>query len=324
MGIFDALFGSNTQRTTDAAALPAWYSAYLEDLASRSRTQSVQPYQTYPGPRVAPLTADQNAAYAQTRAGIGQYQPYLEQGRSMIETAGGPFNQTEFNKYLSPYTGGVVDEIARLGTRNLSENLLPQVNSTFTGEGQYGGSRHADFTGRAVRDANESIMGAQAMALQQAQDAAMRGYQEGQGRTLAAGEGIAGIGGMGQSMNLRDAASLEAIGQAQQGQTQANLDVGYQNFQTQQGYPWQQMQNQANILYGQPQPTSTTSTTTGVRPSPISQLGGLAVGGIGLYNAFQKTGGRVNRKRVKRSMPMAGIGGMGMNSGRYDRMGMVA
>src|SRR3990167_6699908 len=151
MGLFDSLFGADTKTSTTSSSLPAWYETYLQDLASRSRTESMQPYPTYGGQRVAPLTADQNAAYAMTRARIGQYQPYLEQGRSMIETAGGPFDQTEFNKYLSPYTGGVVDEIARLGTRNLSENLLPAVNTTFTGAGQPFGSRHADFTGRAVR-----------------------------------------------------------------------------------------------------------------------------------------------------------------------------
>lgn len=83
--------------------------------------------------------------------------------------------------YMNPYVNQVVARIAQLNQRNLSENLLPQVNQTFTGAGQFGGTRNAEFTNRAVRDANESILGQQAQALQQGftqqQSAAMADLQ---------------------------------------------------------------------------------------------------------------------------------------------------
>lgn len=68
--------------------------------------------------------------------------------------------------YMSPYTQNVTDRIAELGGRNLNENLLPQVNSTFTGAGQFGSTRNADFTNRALRDTQDSVLGAQTGALQ--------------------------------------------------------------------------------------------------------------------------------------------------------------
>lgn len=336
MGLFDFLFSSPESTTVTKSQLPTWYENYLKSLTAGAGTIANAPYQTYGGPRIAPLNPDQLASFDVTRAGIGGFDPYAEQAGSMIQSAGGPFDQGEFDAYMSPYTEGVVNRIADLGARNLSEKLLPQVNTTFTGAGQFGSSRHADFTGKAVRDTQESILGQQATALQSAYDAAMQNYGAGMDRRLTAGTQYAGLGGQAQGANLKDAAALEAIGATQQGQTQSNLDLAYQDFLRQQNYPKEQAGFMSGILTGQPYSSTTTSTGPGPGGSPLGQLGGLATGAAGILGAtgafgptgwlFKKGGPvrgiggqRTLSRRVakgkrapsKQPMPMAGIGGMG-------------
>jgi hypothetical protein len=98
--------------------------------------------------------------YQQAAAGLSQ----VAQGFG----GAGAYNPATMQQHLSPYIGGVVDEIGRRGQQNLTENLLPQVNQTFTGAGQFGGTRNADFTNRALRDTQREVLGAQSNALQNA------------------------------------------------------------------------------------------------------------------------------------------------------------
>jgi len=346
MGLFDAIFGASSNNTTTTTKLPAYLEAALKSLTSGSFPIANQGYQTYGGPRVAPLNQDQQASFDVTRGGIGGYDPYAAQAGSYIQSAAGPFNQSEFESYLSPYTEGVVNRIGDLGARNLSEKLLPQVNTTFTGAGQFGSSRHADFTGRALRDTQESVLGQQQGALENAYNSAMKNYQDAQGRRLTAGTDYANLGTAAQGANLKDAAALEAIGRTQQGQTQSNLDTAYQDFMAQQNYPKEQANWLAGILAGQPY-SKTQTTSGGQSPGLLGQLGGLATGIGSLGQAFPGTGSgpfgwfkrggpvkagvsggigsmpvrrgpggmskrvaKGKRSPARRPMPLAGIGGM--------------
>ena len=335
MGLFDWLVGSSSNKTTTQNKLPAYLEEALRSITAGAFPIANEPYQPYGGPRVAPLNADQQGAFDLTRAGIGGFDPYAEQAGQYIQSAGGPFNQSEFESYLSPYTEGVVNRISDLGARNLSEKLLPQVNTTFTAAGQPFSSRHGDFTARAVRDTQESVLGQQATALENAQNAAMTNYEEAMNRRMTAGTSYAGLGGQAQAEGLRDAASLEAIGTTQQGQTQANLDTGYQDFLAQRGYPKEQANWLTGILAQQPY-SQTQTTSGGQQPGFLGQLGGLAVGAGSLYGAGSgtpwwgsKAGGPVRgiggarpknlsrrvakgkRKPAAMPNPMAGIGGRG-------------
>lgn len=275
---------SNTQ-------YPPWFQEYQKGLIAKADALANQPYQAYPGQRVAPLTDQQQQAYDMTSANVGAGTANVNAAQSAYETGTDPsLNQGVFDTYKSPYMEGVVNRIAELGTRNLTENMLPAVNSEFIKSGQFGSSNQGDFTARTLRDANESILGQQSQALQAAQEAAMSNYQTAMGRQQQAGGNLAALAKQQQSMGLTDAAALEAAGQSQQAQTQKGLDVGYQNFQEQRDYPMTQVNALNQVLYGQPLPTVTTQTSTQpagyYNPSPLqsmigysSLLGGAAKGG---------------------------------------------
>lgn len=338
---------------------------------------------------------------------LAQANPYIQQSISPTGLqAASPFlgaaAQTfpgAAQQYMSPYTDAVVNRIAQLGGRNLSENLLPQISDQFVRAGQYGSPQQRDVIGRAVRDTQESVLGQQAQALEsgygqagqlfgqdQARLAGLAGTAGGLGtqqqqilqgagatlgnlsatdlsrlaaagvnignlglgqaglagadatRQLQAGQGLQGIGNTLVNASQVDAArALQGYGQmgtlaqtAQnitdqqianqawsgnllQGQEQRNYDAAYGQFQEQQNYPWQQIQNASSVIQGMPAPVSgSTSSVTGQPgPSATSQIAGVGLGlaGLGQSRFFSK-GGKAVKKRSNHSygnMPRRGI-----------------
>lgn len=288
-----------------STAYPPWFQQYQKAAVAKADVLANQPFQQYQGPRIAGTTADQTAAYDMTRGNVGSGNELMNTAASGLATSGNPsLDSGVFNSYMSPYLSGVVDRIAELGGRNLRENLLPSIDDEFIRSGQFGSSRQGDFTARAVRDANESILGQQAQALQAGHEAAMSGYQTGMGRAMTAAQNQAALASQKQSMGLKDAAALEAIGQAQQGQTQKGLDLAYQDFVEQRDYPKENVNWINNILYGQQLPTQTSSVNASpagyTNPSPLQQFVGTTAGlmGSGIFAkggrvAGYKKGGRV-------------------------------
>lgn len=88
------------------------------------------------------------------------------------------WNQQQQNQFMNPYVTNVANEQARLSNQNLFESILPQVNSTFTGAGQFGSTRNADFTNRAIRDQQYNLSGQQANTLFNAQNQAATQYKD--------------------------------------------------------------------------------------------------------------------------------------------------
>lgn len=319
-GVTDFLFNGSpppavTTTSSSTTSLPQWWQDYAQGILSKANQLAATPYTPYPGPRQAPFSADQAQSFDLTKQNVGSYKPYYQAGQGALQQAATPFNQSTFNQFLSPYIGGVVDRIAQLGGRNLAENLLPAVNETFIGSGQFGGSRNAEFTRRALRDTNESILGQQAYALQGAQDAAMQGYNTAMNRTGQAGQALGTLGTAAQQAGIMDAAALNAAGQQQQQQTQGSLDLAYQDFLNQQNWPFNMLNFMKGSLSGINAPTSTTS--VGQAPlagsqygsSPLATLGGALSLGNQLGSFLN--GGASNLFNGIGSAVGSGIGALG-------------
>jgi len=98
------------------------------------------------------------------------------------------YDPAKMQQFMNPYTQNVVDENTRLSNQNLFENVLPQVKSTFTGAGQFGSTRNADFTNRAIRDQGQTLAGVNANVLMGAQNQANQTYQTWTKQGLDAGQ----------------------------------------------------------------------------------------------------------------------------------------
>lgn len=283
-----------TSTSTSNQSIPGWLTSYLQQLAGGAATTASQPYQPYQNARIAALTPDQLQAQQLTEQNVGSTQPYFDSANQAYQNAdSGNLNTQSFNSFMNPYTSDVVGQIQTLGNRNLTENVLPSVNSTFTGAGQFGSSRNADFTNRALRDNQEAISQAQGTALASGFQNSVQDSQNALSQGLQSGQLQQGLGLAQQGAGLTDASALNTVGQQQQNQTQQNYNLGYQDFLTQQQWPYQQESYFSGILNGTPTPTSTTQTNTTPGPSTTGQiLGGLA-GGVGLLGstgAFGSTG----------------------------------
>ncbi len=306
--------------------------------------------QGYKGPGVVGQNADQLQAAAQVRGNQGNWQPYFNSANSDINrsrgfdpfSSGNPYVQQAGNMttgsqaaspfvqqasqtfpgavqdYMSPYTSAVTDNIARLGTRNLMNNILPGVNDTFTGgnAAQFGRERHADITGRAITDANESILGEQAKALEAGYTTAgnlfnsdanraatlagttgslantdintranlgqTAGNLAGASGNLALNQATAeqGLGTATQTAAGKDAAALQAVGDAAQQNAQQKETFDYQQYMAQHPFtnPWQVMQAGQGLAQGWQLPT--TSNTQGQTTSTQTAAQGSPFGQI--------------------------------------------
>lgn len=279
------LFGDKTPSSVtntladSSSSLPAWLQEYTRGLASQATAVAGQEYQPYTAPtnaatygedanRVAGFTDAQKQAQSQILANQGNYQPYIDKASQTLPEAIG--------SYMSPYTDSVVNRIAELGKRNLTESLLPQTNSTFTGAGQFGSTRNADFTNQALRDANESILGQQVMALQS-------GYKDAATNALSDLQRQTQLGSTVQQLGYQDTSMLDTMGQQQQALAQKNMDLAQTDYTNQLNYPKTQLSFLSDIIRGNP--TSTMGFTATSVPSAsansISPLATAAMGFLG-------------------------------------------
>ena len=158
----------------------------------------------------------QLAAQSTDALGINMAQPYLQQAaQSSVANIG---------QYMNPYNEAVTNRIGELGARNLSENIMPQIEGRYIQAGQlgFGGRGGAGTpsgmmtdTSRAIRDVSADILAQQTAALQS-------GYNQ--------AAGLAGTDLARQSQLAQTAGGLGMQQQgalAQAGQQMANIGQTY-------------------------------------------------------------------------------------------------
>jgi hypothetical protein len=307
-----------TQTTQTQTILPQWYTDYATNLLSRARTATEQPYQRYDVARIAPFQQEQQQAFDLYKQGMGSYQPYLSSANQALGRGTGSFTDPGVSqRYMNPYIQNVISGIGSTAARNLSENILPQLNRTFVGSGTFGGSRSAEFMRRAVRDTQSAALGKQTEALADAYGAGADLYGTEASRALTGAQQYSQLGQSAQEQRLRELSGLEAIGAKRQELAQTSANLAYGDFERQRDYPLTQLQQLAGIG-GVP---SASGAGTVVKEEPgrnntaaILGLASQALGAFGRFGGFGgfKDGGKIERpvKDGKRNLksPMHGLG----------------
>lgn len=303
--------GSTFTSKTSETVLPDWYTNYAMQLLSNQQALSSQPLPLFQGPRVAEFSPTQQQGFNLTGQAATAYQPALNAATAATEgainapgglavaqpflTQAGQSSVANIGQYMNPYTDQVVNRIADLGTRNLTENIMPEIEGRYIQAGQlgFGGRGGAGTpsgmltdTSRAIRDTSADILGKQAEALRagyseaaglagtdlsrQAGLAATAGGLGGQdlSRTLAGAGQLGELGGKSQELGLTGAGALGQVGATQQSQAQKNLDVAYGDFLRQQGYPQEQINAMLQTMGG-----VKSAVPTAVRDEGIVPLG---------------------------------------------------
>ena len=276
--MFSGTPNTATSYTTSNTETPKWMQDAIYNQIQWATNTAQQPLEQMSGPYVAPQNADQLAAMAGTKTNMGAWQPGFNTAQSGLQALSTATTPGNVQNYMNPFMTNVTDRIAQLGTRNLTENLLPGVSDSFIRAGQFGGNRMGEFGARALRDTQDSILGQQGSALQQGYTQALGASQADMGRQQQAMGALGQMAQQGQQMRTADMGALDTVGQAQQQQAQREIDAKRAQFAEEQGYPKAQLDWLSTQIRGMAPsvPTSTSqsggSTGQSYQPSPLSQM----------------------------------------------------
>lgn len=273
---------------------------------------------------VAGLTSPGGFGTAATGLGTGTGLGYGAAGAGLSQAfgyapsaiSGGTFGAPEAAAYMSPYQSNVTD-IAVREARKQADLAKTAGMTGAIGRGTFGGARQALLQAEQERGAGQNIANIRAQGQQDAylnaqkmfeadQARRMRGAELGQqGQQFAAGLGKdIGLGGL--QVGMEGAAKQGALAATEQmsnlerlkaqaasaGEKQAlqqEIDnLQYQTFQEQKNYQKSQLDYLSQILRGNAAALGTTQTQYAPAPSLASQLGGVGLAGLGLYNILGK------------------------------------
>lgn len=298
------IFGGGSSKSTTEINLPGYVEAGGSQQYGIANSLQMQPYVPYQGPRIAPYTADENAAFDYARNSVGQWQPDLNASRQMIDYATTPWSDTQAQQYMDPYAKNVTDIAAREVQRAYDTDTQKAINTAAVGSGAFGGARHGVVESEAQRNKNQAIGDIYTSGLSNAYNSALGAYQNAQNTTLQGANQAAGLGQLQQGLGTADTELLLRSGEYQRQLPQQNLDLAYQDFLRQYQDPYAKSQYATSILAGVPYGQQ--STTTGTQPptSPLSQVGGLGLGAAGLYQMCER---RLKRDIVSLGKSLGGV-----------------
>jgi len=209
----------------------------------------------YQGPLVQGLDPLQQGAITSAGGAANTWQPGLTAAGQTLGTAAGQaqtasnFNPANFQQFMNPYLQGAQQSTMNLSNRNLFENVIPKVNSTFAGTGQFGSSRNADFMNNAIRNQQDTLTNSLGqLNYGAASDALKNQYQWGQLGTQGAqvmgalGQAQQGLGSATADNTWTDLLKQLQIGGVGQAQGQRELDASYADWQKQLTLPMELMQ----------------------------------------------------------------------------------
>lgn len=321
-----------TQTEQTQQTLPEFYTNYLQDIANLG-TSAIQQG------GVAGFSPLQQQAFQMAPNAAFSGAQTAGDAASLLGAAGTTAAPSMVGAYMNPYVGNVVNEMGRLQQQNIQRNILPALGGAGVGTGSFGSRRQAQVTGQTLADMQQNLLGQQYNALYSGYGDAMKAAQADLNRQLQAGQGLGNVAteqyniGTGGLKMLSDlGAQQQQLGQKQldypmlQAQNYAKLfpvsiPVGTTSQKVGPGAagqyglsPLQQITGLASTIGGMMgignQPTTTTSTGTGAKPSSSvirTLLSGLGVDANTIANAVStgisqglfgaKEGGSI--KRVK-------------------------
>lgn len=283
--------GGQTATTTQQNTLDPFIKEALSRNIQAATQVSQLPYQPYSGPRVAGFRPAEQQAFDITQQAVtGRVgAPELAQATQVAQQAAmfGPQQfQQNVQGFINPYQQNVVDAtMARLAQARAERDAATkaQLASARAFGNERRGVYEAQLAGEQERNTAETLANLYSQGYGQAAQMAMNLP----GQQLAGAAALAGYGNQALQQEQARAAMLSGVGQQQRSLAQQNLDVAYQDFLAQRGYPVEQLRILQSGLTGLPAVTSGTTTQTtpgtgflGTASNVAGVLGGLKNLGI--------------------------------------------
>lgn len=276
--------GSSTQTTQ--VQIPGWMQS-----ASRNNinyANQIGPLMdNYAGPRVAGTNDIQQGALSMLSQGLGGFRPLMDAAGNLIQGVGDFVPSNVAAPGMNQYTSDVIDRVIA-DTGRAYDYANSRTGARAATSGAFGGDRHALMLAENARNMGDTVattaanlrMNAfenQAGRDMQAQLANQQAGFAGQNMRLAAGQGLAGLAGQGQSMLMNDVNALSALGGQQQMTQQAQYDAALQQYLHNLYAPANDLQRRIAAVGGAVYPTTQTTTTQ----QPGMSTGQMIMGGVG-------------------------------------------
>lgn len=258
-------------------------------LAGSGRVASLSPMQQQVGAGLESLTTPGQFASGTGATGLGTGAAALGLG-----ALGSLLSPEQTAMYMSPYQQNVIEANKAEAIRDY-QRQMPELQSQAVKQGAFGGSRSAIQQAEAARNLQTKLGNIQATGLQNAFEAAQKAQLG-----AAQGYGMLGqtYGGLGQTYGQLGTAqqatdidrlkTMGAYGDLQRAVQQQQLDAQYQDLMAKLNYPLTSIETMSNLARGVPlTQTATSGAQTTPPPSFASQLAGMGLTGLSLYNLFK-------------------------------------
>ena len=305
-----------SQTVSQTSEFPTELKPFVSDVLGKAQAiqekRETEGYIPYEGPQVAGFTPEQEQAFSGIQGLVGQGQQYFDPSTQLTASASRTPTGAEISSYMSPYVQQVVDIQKREALRQgdvAQQGLAAQA----VGAGGYGGSRMAILEAEQNRNLQQQLGDIQTRGIAAAYEDAQARLAQQRQREFTGSSQFAQLGQVAPQQALKELTAVEAIGAQRQAQSQQGLNIAKQQFQEEQLFPEQTLQQYQSVIRGFPLAPSTyrqTQTTTPA-PSYLQQAAGLGATGIGLagaFGAFKAKGGLVNRMRGGQVDQNSGLG----------------
>ena len=288
---------------TQTSEFPTELKPFISDVLGKAQAiqekRETEGYIPYEGPQVAGFTPEQEQAFSGIQGLVGQGQQYFDPSTQLAASASRTPTGAEISSYMSPYVQQVVDIQKREALRQgdvAQQGLAAQA----VGAGGYGGSRMAILEAEQNRNLQQQLGDIQTRGIAAAYEDAQARLAQQRQRELAGSSQFAQLGQVAPQQALKELTAVEAVGAQRQAQSQQGLNIAKQQFEEEQIFPEQTLQQYQSVIRGFPLAPNTYQQTQTTTPAPsyLQQAAGLGATGLGIagaFGAFKAKGGLVRR-----------------------------
>lgn len=241
--------GGGSTTSTTLATLPSWIQNPIQGITGQVYDLSQQGYNPYGGQRLQGFNQDEQNSFRMMQQLAGSTSLDQSQGISAEVARRGleGYSQAELDPYMNPYAENVIDS----ARRKQFEDYDRQEASLRQRAGEanaFGGSRFGLAEAELSSNFQEQMGDFEYKALA---DNFSQGMNAAQAGTQLAGQtsmDMANLQQAQQQVGLTDINALQASGATQRGMDQAGLDINYQDYLTEQAYPYEQLSWASSLL----------------------------------------------------------------------------
>ena len=291
---------------------PTELQPFIEDIFGKAQAiqeqRTEEGFQSFPGPLQAGFDPAQTRAFAEIEQIPGATRGLFDEATTFARSATrSPTDPEEVATFMNPFLRNVTD-IQKREAERVADVQRQKLDAQAAQQGAFGGSRAAILEAERRRNLATQLDDIEAKGLAASYQDAQNRMAAQRAREAAGATQLASLGAAIPAQQLKELGALSGVGAARQTQAQRGIDLARQEFEAEEAFPLQTLQEFQSILRGFPiAPTRTTKEQQFSAAQPLSTqllgIGTQALGALGasgaLKGAFGQEGGMVQRMPVK-------------------------